>query len=51
MGIDNVLLKIFKFFDLESSGLLRKSDFLKAIAKAGVVLSDPEVPYNYKKGI
>lgn len=43
VGIDNVLLKIFKFFDLDGSGTLRKTDFLKGIAKAGVVLSEQEV--------
>lgn len=44
LGVDTVLLKIFKFFDLTNEGSLRKQDFLRAIAKAGVTLADQEVP-------
>jgi Ca2+-binding EF-hand superfamily protein len=43
VGLENVLLKIFKFFDLDGTGFLKKTDFIKAIAKAGVILSDIEV--------
>jgi hypothetical protein len=41
---ETLLLKIFKFIDLNGSGEIRKPEFLKAAAKAGVLLDDPEVP-------
>ena len=34
------MLKICKFFDLNGSGLLRKPDFLKAVAKVGVFVDE-----------
>lgn len=34
-----VLLKIFKFYDLNASGSLNRNEFLKSIAKIGVVLN------------
>lgn len=40
---ENVLLKIFKFYDLNSKGTLSREEFLKSIAKIGVVLTMQEV--------
>ncbi|CAD8075605.1 unnamed protein product [Paramecium primaurelia] len=42
IGVETVLLKIFKFFDLNNEGYLKKQEFLKAIAKAGVTIPDQE---------
>ncbi|KRW99290.1 hypothetical protein PPERSA_07062 [Pseudocohnilembus persalinus] len=40
LGIDQVLLKAFKFYDLQSTGKADKNQFLRAIAKTGVVFED-----------
>lgn len=40
---DALLLKTFKFFDLNNAGWVPRSEFFRAIAKAGVVISSPEV--------
>jgi Ca2+-binding EF-hand superfamily protein len=40
---ENVLLKIFKFYDLNSKGTLSREEFLKSVAKIGVVLTTQEV--------
>ena len=40
---ENVLLKIFKFYDLNSNGTLTREEFLKSVAKIGVVLSTQQV--------
>ena len=48
-----VMTKICKFFDLNNEGILRKPEFLKAIAKVGVTFSDQEVAdhiYRYYSG-
>ena len=37
------MLKTFKFFDLNNVGWVPRSEFFRAIAKAGVVISSPEV--------
>ncbi len=37
------LIKTFKFFDLNNNGVLSKNEFLKALAKLGIVLYDMEV--------
>lgn len=38
-----ILIKIFKFYDLNASGALNQMEFLKSIAKIGVVLNSKEV--------
>ncbi|CAD8172780.1 unnamed protein product [Paramecium octaurelia] len=42
VGVETVLLKIFKFFDLTNQGFLKKQDFFKAIAKSGVTITEQE---------
>ena len=37
-----LLIKIFKFYDLNAWGTLNRLEFLKAIAKIGVVLNSKE---------
>ncbi len=42
MGEEGLLLRSFKFFDVQHKGILSKDQFIKAVEKIGVVVA-PEV--------
>lgn len=43
VGDETILLKQFKFFDLNNSGVLSKNEFLRAIGGIGYVFQDIEI--------
>lgn len=46
VSAESLLLKTFKFFDLNNVGSVPKNEFLRVISKIGVVMCDPEVRYS-----
>jgi hypothetical protein len=47
---ENILLKSLKYFDLNNSGKIDRTNFLKAVEKIGITISNQKVNiYNFLK--
>ena len=45
---ESVLLKSFKYFDLNNNGTVEPDEFAKAIEKIGIMIPTKQVSHNFK---
>jgi len=46
-GEENILLKSFKYFDLNNSGTVDREEFLKTVEKIGIQIFNKQVTKNF----